>query len=327
MPRRTTLTQQTQIGLETTSGTSVAANKRLRSVGIDLSPEGEVRMFRPTGNKFNSIAALGKEWSSGDVEGAATYTELVYLLSMMFGNATITTPGGGTLSRQWEWLLQPSAIQDPRTFTVEKGSSVRAHKAAYVFLNEFGLEFTREEINVSGAVIGQSITDGVTMTATPTDIALIPILPTQVSVYLDPSWATIGTTKLLSVISANLELGDRFGTFWPIDAAVSSFKDAYETEPSAEVSLTQEADAAGMANLTAMRAGTTQYLQIKAVGTIIEAAIAYSLILDLPVKVSEVPSLEDEDGIYGANWTFTLVDDTAAASAGRIRLINSLTTL
>jgi hypothetical protein len=326
MARRTTLTQQTQIGLETTSGTAVAANRRLRSLGIELGPEGNINTFRATGSKYPAIASLGKEWSSGDLEGSATYTELMYAFAGILGNPTTTTPGGGVTARQHEWIIQASALQVPRTFTVEKGSSVRAHRAAHVFINELGLEFTRDEVTVDGAVVGRAIEDGVTMTPTPTDVALIPILGTQVSVYMDPTWAALGSTKLLDVTAANFSLGDRFQTFWPLDAAVTSFKDAYEVEPSSEVGLTMEANAAGMAILAQVRTGDTRYVRIEAVGSIIEATNAFRLTLDLPVKATDVPGFSDEDGIYGLGYTFGLFDD-GANQAGRIRLINNIAAL
>ncbi len=323
MPRRTTLTQQTQLGVETTPGTSVAANRRLRSVSIDLAPEGNIRAFRATGSKFPSVAAPGKEWSSGDMEGAGTFTELLYVISGILGSPATTTPTGGTTTRQHDWTIAPSALQDPKTFTVEKGSSVRAHKASYVFINELGLEFNREEINVEGGVVGQAITDGVTLTGSPTDIALIPILPSQVSVYLDTTFAGLGTTKLLSVMSANWSLGDRFETFWPLDAAVPSFKDAFEVEPSSEITLTMEADATGMALLTPLRAGDIRYVRIEAVGATIEGALPYRLRLDCPLRFTEMPGLDDEDGIYGVSYTASLFDD-GVNGAGSIRLVNTI---
>lgn len=329
MPRRTTLTQQTQIGVEATPGTAVAANRRLRSMGIELGPAGNIRTFRPAGNKFPSITALGKEWSEGGLEGAATYTELIYAFSGILGAPTTTQPDAVASPTVYDhvWTIAPSAVQDPKTYTVEKGSSVRAHSAAHVYINELGLEFNREEINVNGAVVGRAISDGITLTASPTTVGLIPILPSHVSIYLDSTFAALGTTKLLDVMGAGFNLGSRFNTFWPIDAAVSSFKDAYEVEPTHSVTLTMEANATGTGLLAPMRAGDTRYLRIEAVGGTVEDAFTYRLRLDLPVKVTEIPGFEDSDGIYGLTWTFGLMDDTDAADAGEISLRNNIAAL
>ena len=330
MPERTTITQVTQIGLETTPGTAVPANKRLRSVSIELSPDGNIDTFRASGSKYPALASLGKEWAGGDIEGRATYTELLYLFAGLLGDPTTSTPGGATLARQHQWLIQPTALQDGRAFTVEKGSSVRAHRAPYSVINELGLEFSRESIEVSGSLMARRVEDGVSLTAGPTLLALEPILPSQVSVYLDPLWANLGTTKLIRVLGASFNIGDRFGALWPLDSAQPSYAATFEIEPSSEIGLTMEADAAGMGILPTMRNGTEAALRIEAKGAEIDVGVAlsaYRLTLDLPVKVTELPDMSDQDGVYGVEWTYSLFDSALAASAGRIQLVNAITAL
>ncbi len=326
MAERTIITEATQIGVEATSGTAVAASRRLRTVGFNLDPEFESRQFRPSGNKYPAINSPGKEWVGGDVEGAGDYNELIYPISGLLGPATITTPTGGATSRQHLWNIAPAAAQDPKSFTVEKGSTVRAERSVYVILNSLGLTFNRDEITLEGDLIGRRLEDGVALTASPTTVALSPILPQHISVYFDTTFAGLGTTKLTRVVEAGFNVGDRFGTLWPLDAAQDSYVAVYEGEPSSEVTLHQVADAAGMAHLPRARAGTTGYLRIGAVGPIIEGAIPYSLQIDVPVKVTDY-GYGDADGLKTAEWTFGLFDDASQGSAGTIRLVNILTAL
>lgn len=326
MPERTTITEATQVGVEATPGTGVAANRRLRAIGYMFDPEFESNSFRPSGNKFPTIVAPGKEWIGGSIEGAADYNEIIYPLAQILGSPVTTTPGGGTTARQHVFTVAPSATQDPKTLTVEKGSSVRAGRSVYVAATALGMTFNRDEVTVEGDIIGRRLEDGVTLTGSPTTNALQPILPQHVSVYLDPTFAGIGTTKLLRVLEAGWNLSDRFGALWPLDSAQTSFVTLYEVEPGAEATLTQVADAAGMAQLTAARAGTTQFLRLVATGPIIEAAIPYSLTVDLPVKVTDF-SEGDTDGLKTIEWTYDWVDDSTAANAGKITVVNVLTGL
>ena len=327
MPERTSVTQVTQIGKEATPGTAVAANIRLRSMGIDLSPDGAIDVFRATGSKFPALAAMGKEWAGGGVDGRATYTELGYPLSMLLGAPTTTTPALFVNARQHVWQIAPVVAQDPITYTVEKGSAVRAHRSPYLFLPEFGMDISRDSVEVNGSAMARRIEDGVSLTAAPTLVDLVPILPSQVSVYFDEDHGDLGTTKLLRVLSAGWNIGSRFGTLWPLDAAQASFVAAYEVEPSSEVTLVQEADAAGMSHLPRMRAGQTGYLRLEAVGAEIDTGVptsAYRFTADLPVKVTDVPDFGDTDGLSTAEWGFQLFDDEAAGNAGVLTLINDI---
>lgn len=326
MPERTQITEATQIGKETTAGTGVAANRKLNSIGIMLDPQYEANVFRPSGNKFPTVAAPGKEWVGGSIEGAADYNEVIWPLSMLLGAPAITTPATGTNSREHLWTVSGSAAADPVTYTVERGSSVRAEKASYVAANALSIAFSRDEVAISGEVIGQRLQDAITLTGSPTSAALIPVLPSQVSVYWDTTYGGIGTTKLLRVINAGYGLSSRFGSLWPLDSAVTSYLSLYEVEPSSEVTLSMVADAAGMGPLTNARAGTTGYLRISAIGGIAEAALTYELRIDIPAKVTDW-GYGDADGLKTADWTFQSFADVTAGFAQRILVRNMITAL
>lgn len=326
MPERTVITEATQIGVESTPGTAVPATRRLRSVSFNLDPEFNARIFRPSGNKFPSIAAPGKEWVGGDLEGAGDYNEIVYPLAGILGPPVTTTPSGATTARQHVFEVLPAALQDPMTMTVEKGSAVRAERSSYVAVNEFGVTINRDEITLDGSIMGRRLEDGATLTAGATAVPLQPILPQHVSVYFDPTFAAIGATKLLRVLEVAHSLGDRFGSLWPLDAAQESYVTLYEVEPSAEATLTQVADAAGMSHLARARSGATGYLRIEAIGPIIEAAIAYTYRIDLPVKVTDF-GYGDSDGLKTVEWTFGWFDDADAGNAGEITVINTVNAL
>jgi hypothetical protein len=312
---RTSITQVVQLGVEVTPGTAVPADRKLNSVAINLSPDGNINTYRASGNKFPSIAALGKEWAGGDIEGAPTYTELLYLLAGILGPPTTT--GAGPYTHVWD--IETSAVQDPVTFTAEYGSSFRAHRATGLVIPELSLSVTREEASLGGSVMGRAIEDNVVLTAAPTALALRPCLPTQFSIYADATAAGLGTTKLLRALSAEFTLGDRFSALWPINAAETSYAAVYEGEPSSEFALTMEADAAGMALLPVMRAGDSRFIRLEADGTGDDL-----LTIDLALKVSDMMDFSDEDGIYAVQWTLGLFDDPTWGKTGEITLVNDI---
>jgi hypothetical protein len=327
MAERSSLNQTVQIGVESTPGTSVAASKRLQSIGIEPSPDVEMDEFRPMGQKYRAITTLGKEWVTADITGRGSYTELIYLLSSVVGTGVVTTPGGGTTSRNWQFLPQSFDDDTPKTFTVEHGSSVRADKFTYGIVSEFGMTFNRTAIEVSGSMLGRALTDGITMTAAPTSIALVPVIPTQVSVYMNDTFGAIGTTKLNRAISAEFNLGSRFAGVWVLDAANPSFVNHIETEPDLTMGMTLQADAQGMALLDTMRSGATKYIRIEAIGSIIEGAIPFKFQLDLAGKISDTQGFSDEDGVYSVGFDFVGVHDNGWGKAYEFNLVNAITAL
>src|SRR5687768_754043 len=122
------INQVCQIGVESTAGTAVAANKRLSALSLLPNVKANVQRFRPQGYKYPTVTALGKEWTEAPLTGVPTYTEIVYPLSSVLGTAVITTPGGGTTSRLWTFNPSTTTDDAPKTFTIEMGSAVRAHR-------------------------------------------------------------------------------------------------------------------------------------------------------------------------------------------------------
>ena len=328
MAERSSLTQGVQVGVESTPGTGVAANKKFVSIGITPAVQMDPLEFRPMGSKFNTIVTPGKEWVEADLEGVGSYSELLWFLS-----SCVVAPGAPTTvdtsARKWSFSSAPAAEDTVKTLTVEQGGVVRAHKFAYGLVTEVELTFNRDGIEVGGAMIGQRISDNITLTATPTTPPNVPILPTEIDVYLDSTFGGLGTTKLLRVLEATWTLGDRFNPVWVLNSTLPSFAAHVESEPNAQLTLLMEADAEGMAQLTQMRAGTTKFLRIKATSTTLAGAATemYSLTIDSAVKVADVGDFSDEDGVYAIEWTFDLVYDSGWTKAFNIDLVNKETTL
>jgi hypothetical protein len=330
---RSTISQAVQIGVETTPGTAVAANKRLGSIGFNLAPKVETNAQRPIGQKYANLQILGKEWSEASLEGAPCYTELPYVFSSLMSTATVVNimdTATDTLGRKWTFNSNAFGADTPKTFTVEQGSSVRAHRASNVIISDLTTNFSREEVTLEGTAIARALEDGVTLTSSPTQLAQVPVRPTEVTFYLDDTAAGLGTTKLTRALSGSFELSSRFGPLWVVDAAQSSFVTTIETEPTCQFTLMQEADTQGMANLTSLRAGTTKFLRIEAVGpTIYTGAVTvkHQLRIDVAGQVSDVGEFSDEDGVYAIEWTFGSVVDPTWGKAFTAEVITTTSTL
>jgi hypothetical protein len=329
---RTSITQVNNVGVESTPGTAVAANKRLQSLSFMLNPNPEVQTFRPSGTKYPTVAALGKEWAEISLEGQPTFDEVIYALSSVLTTAVVTTPGGGTTSRDWTFSPSTASDDTPKTFTIEQGSSVRAHRCAYSILTGLTVSYEngRENVSIDGEGIGRAIEDGVTLTAGPASLPLVPILAKDTTFYLDTTSAGLGTTILggtPGAVGAEISVSNRYGPRWGYNAAVPSYSEHLELEPDVTVKFTVEANAAGMGYLTNLRAGDTRFFRAETLGPTIEAAIKYKLRWDCAIKFDDIGDFSDEDGLYAIEFTGRVVHDATWTRAMQVVVTNTQTAL
>lgn len=331
MSDRASVFEGIQIGVEATPGTSVAANKRLLATAISPSIMTEPNEFAPTGYKYETVVVNGKEWTEAGIEGVGSYNDPVYLFSSAFGAAAITTPTTGTgvttAARDWNWAPLTTGPDAGKTYTIEQGSSVRAEKVSGGIITALSMSYARSGVSVGGSMMGQLTTDGITLTASPTDIALEPIVPNQVDIYLDDTFATIGTTKLTRCIEAGWELSDKNGPIWPLNSTNASYAASIETKPQGSANLTLGADSSGMALLPKMRVGQTMYLRIKATGRVIDGAFTYLHQVDIAVKILNPGEKGDSDGLRTIPWEFRAVHDSTMGGAFKIKHSTTLTAL
>lgn len=322
MTERATIFQSVQVGVEATPGTSVAANRSLQSISIEPAIKAEVKAFRPMGNKFPTISALGKEWSESKISGQPTYDELAYLFSSLVSYAAPT----GTTEKTWAFAPASNNPDTVKTFTVEQGGSVRAHKFTNGIVTGLTLGFTREEISLNGTMLGAALQDGITMTGSPTAVPLIPVLPTQVKVYLaDTAAGLAGATALTRPLSVEWSLTDRFGALFVLNGS-TSFVSTLEKEPKLACKLKMAANAEGMGLLAQLRNGASKFLRIEATGPVITTN-PHKLTIDTAVKVTNVSDFSDEDGVYAIEWELTGVHDATWGKAFNIGLVNTLAAL
>jgi len=321
-----------QIGVESTAGTAVVPTIQFGGLSVDIDTEIEFSEFKPAGQLVNSIVAPLREWSSGELSGFPTYTELPYVLSNLFGAAVITTPTGATLARQWKWTPSATVPWTPKTWTIRRGvSGDTAEQADYLLLSGLMLSFSRtDDPEIGGDLFARRFDYAATMATTGiTSPALIPILPDQIDVFLDATGAGLGGTQLTREFSYALEISDMFGNIWPLNSSLTSFAAHSVQAPDAGVTLQLGNDTAGRAMVTNMRAGSTVFVRLRAQGAAssIESGQRYSLIIDTALKVVDSPSRDDQEGLSTLEWSLRSVYDATWAKWLEVTLVTTTTGL
>jgi hypothetical protein len=328
MPERTSIYQTTQIGVESTPQTGVAAGKKFSSISIQPAIKTDISRFRVVGNKFATVAAPNREWTTLKITGQPTYDEIVYLLASAL---QYTAPVQQAATAAYKWTNTPAlaAADAYKSYSIEQGDSVRAHKVYGCVVNDLSFTFARAGITMDGSMIGLALQDAITMTGAPTTLPVVPILPTQVDVKIADTQAGLtGASALTRCISASWSMAGRWATPWALGTAQTAWIAGVEAEPKLTAKLKVEADATGMGLLTQMRAGSAKFMRIKATGALIASTYYYDMQTDLSLKIMGEPGeFEDADGLYAIEWNFEAMYDATWTKTMQVDTINTQTAL
>lgn len=337
MPERSSITQSAQIGLESTPGIAVAAPKRLGSMGFEIGPKIDTKTLKPEGQKYGILQILGKEWTEAKIKGMPTYPELPYALASCVNSPTVTqVMDGATPTGAYRWTFVSDTFTDdsPKTYTIEQGSSFRAHRFTNAIIPEYSWKWSRDSIDLDGSLLGKAIEDGITLTASPTLLPQVPVRPSELSVYMDAASGSLGTTKMLRTLKGEFGIADRFSPLWVVDAALPSFANTVEQEPTVQWKMTQMANQQAMDSLIKMRAGGTSFLRLNAVGPNIYTGsggspliVNHQCNIDVAGQIEDVSPFSDEDGVYAIEWTFRAVHDPTWAKAFAVEVITTTAAL
>lgn len=327
MVDRARVADHVQVGVETIEGTAVAANKNIRSFSVDTKIGGESAFFRPDGHKFNAFSTLDMEWSTLALSGKGEYTELLYALLPAFGSPTAVAVVGSVGGKTRVFPVGDSTILAPKSLTVEKGSSVRAQRIAGAIWTDFGMTYSRRNgVSFTGAGFGRLFTDGATLTSSPADLAQVPIVGKHIDIFVDTTWAALGTTKLLRAFTVEQAITGLFGPVWPLNSANASYDGHVDLPPTPTAKLTLEADSTGMAYLSQFRANTNIFVRILATGPEYEAGFPYSFQTDMCLGIKTIMPDNEDNGITTVEIDCEVEKDSTSGKGLEYTLVNDIAT-
>ncbi len=272
-PEVTSVNQKVQFGVESTSalGTNVAANKLLQCYDIVFGPNANVNMYRPTGRKYPSTQVENTEWAEATVGGVLDYNGIVYLLASAMGSAAPAAHGASATAKDWTFTPPVSGSIVPQTYTIEQGDAIRAHKFNYGLFTDYGFKGDRHSgFTVASKILAQPLQDGITMTGSPTGVAIAPVAGKHINVYLDSTSANLGTTLLTRAFTVDYSMASIYGGIYPLNRATLGWTAHVDMVPPTTVKLQLEADSAGMGQLSYLQTGLVQFMRVQAQGLIID---------------------------------------------------------
>lgn len=132
-----------QVGKETTSGTAVAADKRLVG-GISMTPQYDYH--RPSDER-GSLAEFFRGVQTGQrtalrYEADATYQQIIDFLAMSVKGGVSGVQIGTSGAYTWTFTPSLTSLVKPDTYTFEYGDDDQAWECPFVFVENLELAFT-----------------------------------------------------------------------------------------------------------------------------------------------------------------------------------------
>ena len=325
MTFRSQANQAVQLGVETVAGTSVPSNKQLLGLSVTPTNSVETTQHTPSGFKVPTQSSLNTIKTEADYEGALDYQTIIYPMASIFGNPTTEEVGDESYEHTFTFVGK-GAVPNQKTYTVQVGDNTRAVEFAGAAFRSADISLSRTgENTISGSMIGRALQTNKTLTASPTELDIVPVDGLHFDVYADSSSTSLGSTRLQKLFEGNFAIGDVLSELYVINSAEESYSALVEAEDqSYDLSLTLGADAEAESYFQKIRNGGKTFVRVKATGPLIEAGINYSIEMDMCVIVTGFDSYSSSEGAYVLPVNFALAFDPTWGKALEVRVTNTL---
>lgn len=320
-----------QIGVESTPGTSVAANRFLPTLSWMLKRDRGTKKFRARGSKVDTSHLLHKQMARGSAEGVLDYNSIIYVLDGLFNAATAAQIGGLTAYTREYTPGVRSADSTPKTYTVERGDAVACEDYAFTQLVNLNIEAGQDDFTIKADAISRAPADNQVLSGSITSIAERPVERNDIDVYIDDSFATIGTTKITQATEESLSLGEKFKEFFVHNSVTPEFADLVEIPYEPTFSFSTIHNIQSRTLIASLTSNPYKWVRWKAIGASLGTFTTErfeTIQFDMCVKFDNPEVIDDEDGPLGYKYNCSMMPDMVGLLGFmKVTSINSLATL
>lgn len=321
-----------QLGVETTSGTAVAATALWRGMGTiedtreTVFVEEDVGLLSGTDRSY--VPILGASLSLTSTP--ATFEQLPYIGEMGIKTVTPAQDGAGS-GYIYQYTEATTATPTIATYTIEGGDNIAAEEMEYSHAESFTIEGNAgESVMMSTELRGRQVA-----TSSFTGAISLPsvdeILASKGKLYIDAIDGTIGSTQISnSLLNFTLNWTTGLIAVPTLDGALY-FSFVKKTAPEITLDLTFEHDSSSVAEKAIWRAETPELVRLQFEGpALTTAGTSYTyktFNIDLAGKWDNFGALADQDGNDIVTGTFRARYNSTAAFFAELLIVNELTTL
>jgi hypothetical protein len=255
------------------------------------------------------------------------YQALPMLLgTLMKGGITPTEQTTGKGDYLWDFTPSLTAANNPDTITLQTGDNDQCYLIEYLMGKKLTLDFDSDadaDVKLAWEGFGRQVSKGTFTASINTPTVLEPILASSGQIWIDPAWASLGTTAKTNLLrSGTVEIGT--GNHPKNNSTGNkTFGTHAEGYIYAACKFVLEGGADAIAAYDAYLAGTPKAIRLKWTGGLIPGpGLAYSLTIDMFGAFDEVRPLDgfkDTNTLYGAVFS-TLTDLQATQHALAVKL-------
>ncbi len=211
-----------QVGEETTRGTLVAADKKWIGT-ITMTPDitkhfpAEDRGSLAMNRRINELSKITRFAYNAD----ASYEQIIDLFHMgIKGNISPTTPGSGE-ARLWTFTPALTATNAQDAFTIEYGDDTQEWESGFCMVESIDIAFTMNEItSIVANIFGRSTAKS-TFTGSLTDPTITEIVSNKLKVYIDGTWANLGSTQKAGLVTGgSISIPTGLTPVWKADGSL-----------------------------------------------------------------------------------------------------------
>jgi len=317
-----------QIGKEATRGTAVAATKLLAGA-LSVELEDEWHMPEDTLGRLSKyqVAQLIHKQIALKYSGPAYFEQLLWWLSMGVKGGVAGVQQALTLAYLWTYSPNLTAGNVPDTYTIEYGDEQQAWETEYCFarsltLSGAGREAWKAELDIVGRQLTETTFTGALELATGLEAPIF----NKTLFYINPTWATLGTTvKAATLTSCSLTIPG-FAALSMADGA--DYFSSYGDQGRAITGrMTLVYNTIGDVEFDSYRAGTTRFVRLICLGSLIDTGHWKTLQIDMAIKYTKFTPLGEWEGQTVAEAEFVSVYDVTGAKEFEIIVKNALSAI
>lgn len=325
----TRVLQRVQGALESTAGTFANATRKL--YGSEITHERTIASIRPDylDGTYNQSRAVyeGIETNAFSVTGPFAFNQGVFWLNAAIGSATAVGA-----SAPYTWTFNAASTADTtRSFSLEYswsdgGSLPASFRVPGNKVNALTINWAKDDVVTfeAGIVSFRGMTQGGSLSATPSDTVEQHAVGANSIVYIDAAAGTIGTTADSNVAIASLAITNGFATRYGLDGTLVGA--ALDRSSKTEAVLTLTRHFQNDTELDAWEAKTLRKIRIVTTGTTLGAG-NYEMTVDFYGVIDEIAQT-DVDGSVAQEITLRpYVDGSTVTVPFSVVLKNNQSTI
>lgn len=293
-------TQVAQLQRETSPGTP-ETDAMLRPLSLKLTPG----MAGSGGSGFRSAGAavmtayeIGDLWTTWAVDGVQDFNALGLIAACVFGPPVTTPVSGSTGAYSHVFTPKSFGADTLVSYTAQYGDTSIAFEAAMLVFQALGLTIERGNLSLASSAISRLFDEGATLATTGvTDVPAVLIPSTGYNVFVDDTWAALGTTQMLACYRAEVTTPDKYTPDAPINSNINGFETLVaNAEGDFTSNWTFGVNPVSAALIDSFKKSVKKFIRLAVDGPVITGSTRYSLKYDTCTQLTNVGTVTTAPG-------------------------------